>query len=178
MKTKTFYNMHRMFTFTNQFHIWNRKEQRQRTIKEKENIISVKKKHNKLIVFLEVVWLFCFILQILNAFLFQSLFGLIMLFISLRTARGMGLTGFILNKEVNIGDYCIEERYDYDKICKRTKKEMFISILKVIFLGIDDDRMAPTLHKIKSVHLYPEALKENEYKDLIPLVVYIAEIVE
>lgn len=178
MKRKTFYDMDSMFTFTNQFHIWNRTERRNIKIKEKENIICVRKKNNKLIIFLEVIWFFCLIFQILNAFLFQSLFSLIMLFISLRVARGMGLKAFKLNKEVNVGDYCIEERYDFDKIAKKTKKEMFISTLKAIILGIDDDRTAPTIHRIKSVHLYPEALKESEYKDLIPLVVYITEIVE
>lgn len=177
MKRKVIYDLDNVFDFTNQFELWNRKEKRNVLINENEIILSVKK-NNKTQTTLAFVWMFFLFIQILNAFLFQNILSLVLLFITLRISRPVSSTFYKWKREVNIGDHVIEYKYDYKKIRERTKKETFLYVLKVLFLGIDDDLLEPKLYRIKSVHIQPDALNAEYKYEYHPLVIYVAEIIE
>lgn len=177
MKQKAIFELYSIFDVLPDRYIWSRKDKKDIPLNENERILCLKKS-NKVSICFWFVYILGIIFQIFNIFINQNIISLLCLFFIMKTSRAVPSTFYKFKREVNVGDYYLEDRYDYKKIRNRTKKETIVSILKHFFFGIEDDRKEPRLYRIKSIHLQPQSMNPDYDKLGVPLVIYIAKIIE
>lgn len=161
---------------------WSKKQNKTILLKDNEYILAVKRQ-TKLGYIFGWFFLLNIFIQITCLILFNNIGSIFVIFIMIfRLSGSIPRTLYKFNREINVGDYYLQEQNDFEKFNSLTKKQKVLYFAKFIFLGVEDYKLSPRLYRIKSVHMqnYKEYKRQKtiDPKDPIPLVFYIAETID